>query len=86
MATASSTVELKDTLAQYEAQYDQVVAALTNDPENDELLKLKDDLMDVIKLTKDLIELAPQKKKKVSSEWKQGDSCKAIWSKNGKYI
>ena len=27
-----------------------------------------------------------QKKKKSSTEWKQGDSCKAVWSKNGKYI
>lgn len=58
MAATSSALELKDTLAQYEAQYDQVndinthfnvapfkvVAALTNDPENDELLKLKADL------------------------------------------
>ena len=61
MATAS-TSELKDTLAQYEAQYDQVdisyssngsfimflcpqvEAALTNEPDNEELLKLKSDL------------------------------------------
>lgn len=87
MATGSDMSQLKENLAQYEAQLHQVEAALTNDPENAELLKLKSDLNDVIKLTKDLMELTPQqrRKKSLAFEWKTGDLCKAIWSDNGKH-
>lgn len=81
-------------------------AALTNDPENDELLKLKADLtvssildygyysdlwrcsflQEVRKLTVDLLELAPEPKRKDRSsfEWKCGDPCRAVWTENGR--
>ncbi len=42
-------------LATYQLQLQQVEVALTADPENGELLKLKEDLSQVIQLTKDLI-------------------------------
>ena len=45
MATAGgNTKQLRENLANYEAQLHQVEAALTNDPANEELLKLKTDL------------------------------------------
>lgn len=84
-------------------------AALTNDPDNEELLKLKEDLsvsqknkllgynghnahshdivQEVRKLTLDLLELAPEPKRKEKSsfDWKTGDPCRAIWTENGRY-
>lgn len=90
----------------------QVEAALTNDPENEELLKLKEDLtvscchtyilpsfvlacgrlwhfvslQEVRKLTVDLLELAPEPKRKDRSsfDWKSGDPCRAVWTENGR--
>lgn len=46
---------MADDLQNYELQLQQVEAALLTDPENSELLKLKDDLVEVIELTQDLI-------------------------------
>lgn len=46
---------MADDLANYNLQLQQVEAALLTDPENEELLKLKQDLEEVIELTKDLI-------------------------------
>lgn len=43
-------------LATYQLQLQQVEAALTSDPENPELLKLKEDLSQVIQLTQELIQ------------------------------
>ena len=73
----------------------QVEAALTNDPGNEELLKLKKDLEDVISITGDLLEMtAPQGKSikqqseqvepKSTKQWKVGDLCTAVWSGDGK--
>ena len=74
----------------------QVEAALTNDPGNEELLKLKKDLEDVISITGDLLEMAaPQEKSikqqgeqaepKSTKQWKVGDLCTAVWSGDGRW-
>uniref|UniRef100_A0A0A9Z1N9 Survival of motor neuron-related-splicing factor 30 n=1 Tax=Lygus hesperus TaxID=30085 RepID=A0A0A9Z1N9_LYGHE len=47
--------ELDANLQNYKLQLQQVEAALTTNPDNEELLKLKSDLEEVITLTKDLI-------------------------------
>lgn len=81
--------ELQENLSNSEAQLHQVEAALTNDPSNDELLKLKDDLTEVIQLSKDLLKLAPETVPAAGPalvyNWKPGDSCSAVWSESGKY-
>ena len=72
-------------------------AALTTDPNNEELLKLKIDLEEVIELTQDLIKSQQQEKKpdeteandpkilaELASKWKVGDQCMAPWSEDGK--
>jgi len=51
-----SLSEEESNLATYSLQLQQVEAALTNDPSNPELTKLKSDLEEVINLTKELIE------------------------------
>ncbi|CAK9303539.1 unnamed protein product [Gordionus sp. m RMFG-2023] len=86
-------VELIQNLTSYKIQFEQVEAALSTDPENDDLNKLKKDLEDVIALTLDLIQRqdAPPHNRRVVEEeyynidWKVGDKCFAIWSKNGNY-
>ncbi|XP_067008668.1 survival of motor neuron-related-splicing factor 30 [Anabrus simplex] len=47
--------DLQGNLQNYKLQLQQVEAALTTDPSNEELLKLKVDLEEVIELTRDLI-------------------------------
>jgi survival-of-motor-neuron-related-splicing factor 30 len=49
--------EFATNLAQYKSQLKQVEAALAAEPTNDELLKLKANLEEVIKLTQDLVQL-----------------------------
>ncbi|CAG8498494.1 10679_t:CDS:2 [Paraglomus occultum] len=57
-----------DELAQYQNQLDKVDNALQSDPENIELLKLKQDLTELINLTSDLIDAAePNSPKKSPS-------------------
>ncbi|KAJ8679974.1 hypothetical protein QAD02_015761 [Eretmocerus hayati] len=87
-----------DDLQNYKLQLQQVEAALTTDPDNEELLKLKIDLEEVIELTSDLIKSQQQEKKEeetvdkdpeklaaLASKWKLGDQCMAPWSEDGKY-
>ncbi|XP_008209390.1 survival of motor neuron-related-splicing factor 30 isoform X1 [Nasonia vitripennis] len=87
-----------DDLQNYKLQLQQVEAALTTDPENEELLKLKIDLEEVIELTHDLIKSQQQEKKPAEAEeknpellavlankWKVGDQCLAPWSEDGKF-
>lgn len=76
----------------------QVEAALTTDPNNEELIKLKFDLKEVIKLTHDLIKSQQQEKRQangmdakdpillavLANKWKVGDQCMAPWSEDGK--
>merc|ERR550532_536456 len=47
--------DLKQNLANYKAQLQQVEAALTSDTQNEDLLKLKNDLQEVIVLTEELV-------------------------------
>src|SRR6185369_873383 len=57
-----------DELAQYQSQLDKVDVALQSDPQNIELLKLKQDLTELINLTSDLIDAAePNSPKKSPS-------------------
>ncbi|XP_071804893.1 survival of motor neuron-related-splicing factor 30-like [Asterias amurensis] len=83
-------------LLTYRAQLQQVEAALTNDPENEELTKLKADLQDVIDLTTDLVQAAPGSSEPQEEEtadpaadeitrWNVGDRCEAIYSVDGLY-
>lgn len=78
----------------------QVEAALTTDPNNEELIKLKFDLKEVIKLTHDLIKSQQQEKRQangmdakdpillavLANKWKVGDQCMAPWSEDGKWV
>ncbi|KAK0159613.1 hypothetical protein PV327_010709 [Microctonus hyperodae] len=88
-----------DDLQNYKLQLQQVEAALTTDPTNEELLKLKIDLEEVIELTHDLIKSQQQEKRQtngmdakdpillavLANKWKIGDQCMAPWSEDGKY-
>ncbi|XP_035659641.1 survival of motor neuron-related-splicing factor 30-like [Branchiostoma floridae] len=81
----------EDQITTYKAQLQQVEAALTTDPNNEDLLKLKQDLQEVIDLSLDLAKAgqsgtgpsgegaAPQPVK----EWQVGDMCMAPWSEDG---
>jgi len=90
--------DLPSNLQSYQMQLQQVEAALTNEPNNEELLKLKKDLQEVILLTTDLIAANAEKatsplnyegssKESTSqkSKWKTGDKCMAPWSEDGQY-
>lgn len=55
---------MADDLQNYKLQLQQVEAALLTDPENTELLKLKQDLDEVIDLTRDLIKTQLEEQKK----------------------
>lgn len=63
---------MADDLQNYKLQLQQVEAALLSDPENKELLKLKVDLEEVIELTQDLKNKAPESSK--SPEYFPGQS------------
>ncbi|CAL4121466.1 unnamed protein product, partial [Meganyctiphanes norvegica] len=81
----------------YKLQLDQVEAALTSDPNNAELQKLKEDLNEVLTLTKNLIETqanaVPEgwEKETVDAEdipikqWGPGMKCSAPWSEDGQF-
>lgn len=81
--------ELQANLVNYRVQLGQVEAALTTDPENDELKKLKQDLEEVITLTLDLLNVnergAVEAPGPESIRWKTGDKCQAVWSQDGNY-
>jgi len=84
----------------YYLQLQQVDAALTTDPINEELLKLKNDLQEVIDLTKELLtqyasepssstagasSLEYDDEERDPEDWKVGDKCLAPWSQDGKF-
>ncbi|MBN3270556.1 SPF30 factor, partial [Polyodon spathula] len=84
--------DLGKQLASYKAQFQQVEAALSTDPENEDLLKLQKDLQEVIELTKDLLSNQPSVAATssdrsaivpLSHSWEVGDSCMAVWSEDG---
>ena len=87
-------------LEQYQIQLEQVELALTQDPEDEELLALKEDLLQVIKLTQELDDKKETKrsdkqlekeikksneKEKIWSEFTPGARVLAPWSKDGHY-
>jgi survival-of-motor-neuron-related-splicing factor 30 len=62
---------------------EQVDAALTSDPSNDELAKLRIDLQEVIDLTKELLtQQAGSSSESELRDWKVGDKCLAPWSQD----
>lgn len=86
-----------DDLQNYKLQLQQVEAALTTDPDNEELQKLKIDLEEVIELTQDLVKSQQEEKKQLEAnqnnpeviaalvkKWNVGDQCLAPWSEDGK--
>lgn len=86
--------ELAKQLAGYKAQLHQVEAALTANGENEDLLKLKKDLQEVIELTKDLLSSQPSDATENSDDlaslsgshiWKVGDRCMSVWSDDGQW-
>ncbi|XP_073251179.1 survival of motor neuron-related-splicing factor 30-like [Porites lutea] len=77
--------ELQTNLTEYRAQLRQVEAALTTDPGNEELKKLKQDLEEVINLTLDLLKVNEKGSASTGSTWKVGDRCQAVWSQDGSY-
>lgn len=86
-------------LVNYQVQLQQVETALTVDPNNEELLKLKDDLNEVIHLTKSLMgECGPGStygksnastsgagKSLNAATFRSGDPCMAPWSEDGQF-
>lgn len=85
--------DLVENLNTYNEQLKQVEAALTNDPSDAELLKLKQDLVEVIELTSDLIRAqaptastsdAPEVLEPIR-DWEVGDRCSAVWAEDGQY-
>ncbi|MEJ1274880.1 survival motor neuron domain containing 1 [Cricetulus griseus] len=89
---ADMSEDLAKQLASYKAQLQQVEAALSGNGENEDLLKLKKDLQEVIELTKDLLSTQPSEtlassdsfaSTQPSHSWKVGDKCMAIWSEDG---
>ncbi|EDO39770.1 predicted protein [Nematostella vectensis] len=79
--------ELQTNLTQYRAQLSQVDAALTTDPDNEELLKLKQDLEEVINLTLDLLKVNVKvpEAELPNAKWKVGHRCQAVWTQDGNY-
>ncbi|XP_068705010.1 survival of motor neuron-related-splicing factor 30-like [Montipora capricornis] len=82
--------ELQTNLTEYRAQLRQVEAALTTDPSNEELKKLKQDLEEVITLTLDLLNVnekggVSNAAASVGVKWKVGETCQAVWSQDGSY-
>ncbi|XP_018418075.1 PREDICTED: survival of motor neuron-related-splicing factor 30 [Nanorana parkeri] len=86
--------ELAKQLAGYKAQFQQVEAALTADGDNEDLLKLKKDLTEVIELTKDLLDSQPSEAPENADGqtsaggthvWKVGDRCMSVWGEDGQW-
>jgi len=73
--------DLHSNLQSYYLQLEQVDAALTSDAANEELIKLKSDLQEVIDLTKELIQQS-EASETDAKDWKTGDKCLAPWSQD----
>ncbi|KAI0244613.1 hypothetical protein L0F63_005922 [Massospora cicadina] len=78
-------------LESYNIQLEQVNLALSQDPDNAELLKLREDLFQLIDLTKTFLESQASTTKKTPEEKKKlpvfevGDQCMAKWAGDGVY-
>lgn len=76
--------EMVTNLSSYRLQLQQVENAIAADADNQDLPKLKLDLQEMITLTESLV--GTNTLKKISEhKWKNGDRCKAIWSKDKQY-
>jgi len=90
-------MDLQSNLLEYQVQLEQVEIALKNDPDNEDILKLKNDLVEVINMTKEMMGETeeegvgggePDVSGNVtgvpkSAKWKSGDKCMAIWHEDG---
>uniref|UniRef100_A0A2P2I1U5 Survival of motor neuron-related-splicing factor 30 n=1 Tax=Hirondellea gigas TaxID=1518452 RepID=A0A2P2I1U5_9CRUS len=82
--------DLADSVRTYKIHLEQVQAALTSDPGNEELLKLRADLEEVIALTDNLTETATDvesvpstsNREPPTKKWAVGDICLAQWSED----
>jgi len=87
--------ESKANLRNYQIQLQQVESALTTDPDNQELTKLKEDLLEVIALTKQLMASEGESEGNSSSNnatnsetshiFEAGDHCLAPLSEDGQF-
>ncbi|XP_013400333.1 survival of motor neuron-related-splicing factor 30-like isoform X2 [Lingula anatina] len=93
--------DLQESLTNYKLQLQQVEAALTTDPSNADLNKLKVDLQEVINLTVDLIKnqagavatavvaaatsTDDNETSTATHSWNVGDKCSAVYSEDGMY-
>ncbi|EFO28151.1 hypothetical protein LOAG_00331 [Loa loa] len=79
-------------LGSYKLQLQQVEAALLTEPDNDELLKLKVDLQEIIALQEELTSATAEQPSSMASDdaiknpWKVGDQCMAPSSNGQKYL
>lgn len=88
-------MDVDSTLQEYQIQLEQVEIALKSDPDNEELSKLKADLLEVINLTKELLAEEAESKEsskkgnkhysKSSINWRPGQKCMALWRVDGKH-
>eukprot|EP00047_Mylnosiga_fluctuans_P001517 m.220709 g.220709 ORF g.220709 m.220709 type:complete len:245 (-) comp10438_c0_seq1:93-827(-) len=71
----------------YREQLAQVQAALSADPDNEQLQKLAADLKEMIALSSKLVQAphAEQEAAGTFGTWNVGDECEAVWSEDGKY-
>ena len=83
MSDESSGGDLGAKLKTYSDQLGQVEALLEKDPENDEFLKLKQDLLEVTKLTEDLIKYKAtgddKEEEEVVKKFEVGMRCEAMY-------
>lgn len=89
--------DLGPTLRNHQIQLQQVLAALETDPDNAELLEMKSELEEVIRLTKELMTPASTSKSDhseqdhaatdsfISYRFRAGDKVQAPWSEDGLY-
>ncbi|XP_041360518.1 survival of motor neuron-related-splicing factor 30-like [Gigantopelta aegis] len=88
--------DVQENLKTYKIQLQQVEASLTTDPDNEDLLKLKRDLQEVIDLTVELVagkaseagdsgSSRPENADSTQHSWKVGDAVQAIYSTDGQY-
>lgn len=97
---SSAAEDVEDNLESYKAQLKQVEAALQIDQNNEDLQKLKEDLLEVIALTEELLEIneaveepvvipnaiqLPVAEEPKQKEWNTGDRVQAIRKLDGQY-
>jgi survival-of-motor-neuron-related-splicing factor 30 len=84
---------MAEKLAEYRQQLAQVEAAIANDPQNVDWIKLRDDLIEVIELTSEIAETAesaggssaPGGAAVPLRKWAVGERCQAIFEQDGQW-